>query len=135
MKTRKLIAIALAAILPTTVALADFPEKPVNYVIPFGPGGESDITARHQQPYFKKMFGEDLVISYKPGGGGAVGWSQLNQMIQQLKEAVENNHFSQIRRILQTAVSGYQPQCGIMDEVTQAMDNKTVKQVSNVIQI
>ena len=26
------------------------------------------------------MFGQDLVISYKPGGGGAVGWSQLNTM-------------------------------------------------------
>jgi tripartite-type tricarboxylate transporter receptor subunit TctC len=52
----------------------------VNYVIPFGPGGESDITARHQQPFFKKLFGQDLIISYKPGGGGAVGWAQLNKM-------------------------------------------------------
>lgn len=56
----------------------DFPDKAVDYVIPFGPGGESDISARLQQPYFKQMFGEDLVVSYKPGGGGAVGWSQLN---------------------------------------------------------
>ncbi len=58
----------------------DFPEKSVNYVIPFGPGGESDITARHQQSFFKDKFGEDLVISYKPGGGGALGWAQLNKM-------------------------------------------------------
>lgn len=57
-----------------------FPEKSISYVIPFGPGGESDVTARHQQPFFKKLFGQDLVISYKPGGGGAVGWSQLNDM-------------------------------------------------------
>ena len=56
------------------------PAKPVNYVIPFGPGGESDITARHQAPFFKKLYGEDLIISYKPGGGGAVGWAQLNKM-------------------------------------------------------
>ena len=76
----KLAAIAMAAILPATTAFAEYPDKPVNYVIPFGPGGESDITARHQQPFFKDMFGQDLVISYKPGGGGAVGWSQLNQM-------------------------------------------------------
>lgn len=59
-------------------AHADFPEKPISYIITFGPGGESDITARLQQPFFKKMFGQDLVISYKPGGGGAVSWSQLN---------------------------------------------------------
>jgi tripartite-type tricarboxylate transporter receptor subunit TctC len=63
-----------------TAFAQDYPNKPVNYIIPFGPGGESDITARHQQSFFKELFGEDLVISYKPGGGGAVGWSQLNNM-------------------------------------------------------
>ena len=51
---------------------------PVSYVIPFGPGGESDISARLQQPFFKEKFGQDMVVSYKPGGGGAVGWASLN---------------------------------------------------------
>lgn len=80
MKAIKLIATVLASLALSPAAFAQFPEKSVNYVIPFGPGGESDITARHQQPFFKEKFGEDLVISYKPGGGGAVGWAQLNQM-------------------------------------------------------
>ena len=84
MKLMRLAVLASALILPASVVLAsghgNYPDKPVNYIIPFGPGGESDITARHQQPYFKKMFSQDLVISYKPGGGGAVGWSQLNGM-------------------------------------------------------
>jgi tripartite-type tricarboxylate transporter receptor subunit TctC len=80
MKIMKLAAITMATILPVASAFAGFPEKPINYVIPFGPGGESDITARHQQSFFKDKFGQDLVISYKPGGGGAVGWSQLNRM-------------------------------------------------------
>ena len=53
---------------------------PVNYIIPFGPGGESDISARLQQPFFKEKFKQDLVISYKPGGGGAVGWASLNSL-------------------------------------------------------
>ncbi|MDJ0738622.1 MAG: tripartite tricarboxylate transporter substrate binding protein [Gammaproteobacteria bacterium] len=70
--------IALATLIPIGSAVADYPSKPINYIIPFGPGGESDITARHQQPFFKEKFGQDMVISYKPGGGGAVGWSQLN---------------------------------------------------------
>ena len=78
MKTKQLAMIALAALLPIGSAVADYPTKPLNYIIPFGPGGESDITARHQQSFFKDKFGQDLVISYKPGGGGAVGWSQLN---------------------------------------------------------
>lgn len=76
---RALLAGLIAAVAPFTVS-AEFPEQPINYVIPFGPGGESDISARHQQPFFKKMFGRDLIVSYKPGGGGAVGWSQLNKM-------------------------------------------------------
>lgn len=59
---------------------AEFPEKPVTYVIPFGAGGESGITARLQQPVFKQITGQDLVIKYRPGGGGAVAWSQLNAM-------------------------------------------------------
>jgi len=72
----------LAAVVGTLVAgqALAFPDKPVSYIIPFGPGGESDITARHQQAFFKDMFGQDLVISYKPGGGGAVGWAQLNSI-------------------------------------------------------
>jgi len=53
---------------------------PVNYIIPFGPGGESDISARLQQPFFKEKFGQDMVISYQPGGGGAVGWASLNEL-------------------------------------------------------
>lgn len=57
-----------------------YPSRPVHYVIPFGPGGESDITARLQQPIFQKMTGQNMIIEYKSGGGGAVGWSQLNSM-------------------------------------------------------
>jgi len=61
-------------------ARAEFPERPVTYVIPFGAGGESGITARLQQPVFKTITGQDLVVKYRPGGGGAVAWSQLNAM-------------------------------------------------------
>jgi tripartite-type tricarboxylate transporter receptor subunit TctC len=80
MKLKQFAAIALAMMIPTYSALAEYPEKPISYIIPFGPGGESDITARHQQPFFKEKFGQDVVISYKPGGGGAVGWAQLNSI-------------------------------------------------------
>lgn len=69
-------AIIVAATL--TVPASAQVDGPVNYVIPFGPGGESDISARLQQPFFKDKFGQDLVISYQPGGGGAVGWASLN---------------------------------------------------------
>ena len=74
-----LVAAAVIA-LAGAASAEDFPKGSVDYVIPFGPGGESDITARFQQPFFEKIYGEQLVVSYKPGGGGAVGWAQLNSM-------------------------------------------------------
>lgn len=74
------LALAGAFALALGPAFAEYPEKPINYIIPFGPGGESDITARFQQPFFKARTGQEVVIQYKPGGGGAVGWAQLNSM-------------------------------------------------------
>jgi tripartite-type tricarboxylate transporter receptor subunit TctC len=78
--TIRTMAIASAISLVAATGAMAFPDKPIEYIIPFGPGGESDISARFQQPFFKDKFGQDLVVSYKPGGGGAVGWAQLNSM-------------------------------------------------------
>ena len=61
-------------------AHAAYPDKAINYIIPFGPGGESDIAARLQEPVFKRLTNEGLTIQYKPGAGGAAAWSQLNGM-------------------------------------------------------
>ncbi|MCY7386597.1 MAG: tripartite tricarboxylate transporter substrate binding protein [Burkholderiales bacterium] len=57
---------------------AAFPDKPVKYIIPFAPGGESDIAGRFQQLVFKKKFNQELIIESKPGAGGALAWSQTN---------------------------------------------------------
>ena len=79
-KTLKtIVAIATLSLATAFSAQAEL-KGTVNYIIPFGPGGESDISARLQQPFFKEKFGQDLVVSYKPGGGGAVGWASLNGM-------------------------------------------------------
>lgn len=73
--------LAAAACLATSLhAAAAYPDKTINYIIPFGPGGESDISARLQEPAFKKITGQGLAIQYKPGAGGAAAWSQLNGM-------------------------------------------------------
>src|SRR4030042_6328669 len=61
------------------VDAADYPSKRLTYVICFNPGGESDITARIQEAALKKHFKQDVVITYKIGGGGALGWSELVQ--------------------------------------------------------
>ena len=76
---KTLIAAALTAAVPLVMA-AGYPDKAVNYIIPFGPGGESDVSARLQEPVFKKLTGQGLTIQYKPGAGGGAAWSQLNAM-------------------------------------------------------
>lgn len=74
--------LALALVAPAQAAedAATYPDKPVNYIIPFGAGGESDIAAQLQQPYFRELTGQDLVIRRRPGGGGAVVWNALNTL-------------------------------------------------------
>ncbi|MCD6156062.1 MAG: tripartite tricarboxylate transporter substrate binding protein, partial [Candidatus Atribacteria bacterium] len=62
------------------MAEAAYPERPITYVIAFNPGGESDITARAQQPYLEKVLGTKVIITYKVGGGGAVAWSEVSRM-------------------------------------------------------
>ena len=59
-------------------ARAAYPEKPVHYILAFAPGGESDIAARLQQIVWRKKWGQELVVESKPGAGGALAWSQLN---------------------------------------------------------
>jgi tripartite-type tricarboxylate transporter receptor subunit TctC len=54
-----------------------YPTKPINYLVVWDPGGQSDRTARLQQPLLEKMLGQKIVVDYKVGGGGAVGWAQF----------------------------------------------------------
>lgn len=58
-------------------AADNYPNKQIQYITPFDPGGESDITARLQQKALEEAFGQPVVVSTKPGGGGAVGWAEL----------------------------------------------------------
>jgi len=67
-----------AAAIAAGLAIAAYPDKTINYIIAFGPGGESDISARLQEPYFKQFTGQSVAIQYKAGAGGAAAWSQIN---------------------------------------------------------
>ena len=56
-------------------------DKNVLYWQAFPPGGESDLSARHQQVVLKKKCpGIDTIIQYKAGAGGALMWSQMNSL-------------------------------------------------------
>src|SRR4051794_27456922 len=57
------------------------PEKNVQYWQAFPPGGESDLSARHQQVVLKKHCPAiDTIVQYKAGAGGGLMWAQMNQL-------------------------------------------------------
>ena len=76
----KWIGILALAAAPAVMAQA-CPEKNVLYWQAFPPGGESDLSARHQQVVLKKKCPAiDTIIQYKAGAGGGLMWSQMNQL-------------------------------------------------------
>jgi tripartite-type tricarboxylate transporter receptor subunit TctC len=77
----KTLFVLLAALAASTALAQPCPDKSLNYWQAFPPGGESDISGRHQQLVLKKKCPAiDVIMQYKPGGGGAVLWSQMNSM-------------------------------------------------------
>ena len=57
----------------TGAALAEYPERPINMVIPYGAGGATDISARTIAEPLGKEVGEALVMANVTGAGGATG--------------------------------------------------------------
>jgi tripartite-type tricarboxylate transporter receptor subunit TctC len=70
---------AVTMMFAPAVAKAEYPEKPISYIIPFNPGGESDITARLQESHLETFLGVAVNVTHKPGGGGAVAWSEFQR--------------------------------------------------------
>lgn len=58
-------------------AAAEFPERPVTFIIPYGPGGTSDIGARTWGPFMEACLGQTVVFVNRPGAGGEVGFAEL----------------------------------------------------------
>ena len=79
MKRTILFAIGLAT--AVWVQAQPCPEKSLMYWQAFPPGGESDLSARHQQVVLKKKCAAiDTIIQYKAGAGGALMWSTMNTL-------------------------------------------------------
>lgn len=74
MSIRGLICIlALVLCSATTSQAGDYPNRPIQIVVPFGPGGTSDLSVRFLAEKWQEFLGQPVVILNKPGAGSAVG--------------------------------------------------------------
>ncbi|WP_432474617.1 Bug family tripartite tricarboxylate transporter substrate binding protein [Amphritea sp. HPY] len=74
-KTLLSIATAVTMTFAAGAALAEYPEKPIQVIVPWGAGGDSDLTTRIWADAVEKELGVPVVVINKTGGGGVVGTS------------------------------------------------------------
>jgi tripartite-type tricarboxylate transporter receptor subunit TctC len=75
--------IALVTLLCTSISLGpwcaiaadDYPTRPVTVVVPFTPGGSTDIMARYEADVLQRALGKSFVVENKPGASGEIGIS------------------------------------------------------------
>jgi tripartite-type tricarboxylate transporter receptor subunit TctC len=73
---RKLLAALLVAV-PCFASAQSYPAKPVRIIVPFPPGGTTDLIARIVQARFQEFMGQTVLIENRSGAGGSVGAAEV----------------------------------------------------------
>jgi tripartite-type tricarboxylate transporter receptor subunit TctC len=70
-------ALTAALALPAARAQQAWPSKPIRFVVPFAPGGTSEIVARSVAVELTKQLGQSVFVENKPGGGGVIAMQEV----------------------------------------------------------
>ena len=69
--------IALALVFTTAAHAQAWPNKPIRYIVPFAPGGTTDILGRMVAAGLSNTLGQPVVVENKPGQAGSIGSAEL----------------------------------------------------------
>jgi tripartite-type tricarboxylate transporter receptor subunit TctC len=86
--------------LPSVMAQPAWPSKAIRFVVPFAPGGTSEIVARSVAAELSKQLGQSVYIENKPGGAGVTA-------MQEVARAVPDGHTIILGHVGTLAVNPY----------------------------
>jgi tripartite-type tricarboxylate transporter receptor subunit TctC len=69
----RLLLATLLALCVGSVSGQTYPTKPIRYIVPFPPGGSSDLIARAIAPKMAERLGQPIIVENRPGAGGMLG--------------------------------------------------------------
>lgn len=70
-------AIAASGFAPAFAQLGDYPNLPIELVVPYGAGGGTDVLARAFAEAARKHLTQSITVVNKPGASGAIGWQEV----------------------------------------------------------
>src|SRR5258708_24324003 len=131
-------AVLLAAVLTCASAYAQYPNRPIRWIVPYPPAGTTDVLARVMAQTLSDKLGQQIIIENKPGGGNNIGvdyvvnappdgytWLLVNPANGINTTRSKNLNFNFIRDI--APVAGLVRTPNVM-EVTPSLPVKTVKE-------
>lgn len=69
----RVVLVLATLLIPTLAAAQEYPAKPIRWIVPFPPGGPTDLLARTIGQKFNEAWGQPVIIENKPGAGGNIG--------------------------------------------------------------
>ena len=74
---RKMIAMLAFGCAVAAAHAQDYPSRPLRFVVPFPPGGGTDLVARSISRGMSEAFGQPVTVENRPGAGGLVAWGEV----------------------------------------------------------
>src|SRR5436190_24105719 len=68
---------SLAALVPLAAAAQEYPSRPITLIVPFAPGGSTDVIARVIGEAMRAQLGQPIIIENRAGAGGSLGTAAI----------------------------------------------------------